>query len=138
MTQYKYKINGKNFEVTINSVSESNARVTVNGNLYEVEMVKEERPAETVYMRSDRKPGLQSEPAAQAQVDKSLRSPLPGTIIAIKVKVGDEVKEGQALAILEAMKMENEILAEHDGVVTDVHVEKGDCVLEGAVIVSIK
>ena len=70
-------------------------------------------------------------------MDKSLRSPLPGTILAIKVKVGDQVKEGQALAILEAMKMENEILSEHDGTVTAINVEKGDSVLEGAVIVSI-
>lgn len=138
MTQYKYKINGKEYEVTINSVSESNAQVTVNGNSYEVEMIKNANPVETVYTRPARAASQQSEGPSPSEIDKSLRSPLPGTILAIKVKVGESVKEGQPLAILEAMKMENEILSEHDGIVTEIHVEKGDNVLEGAVIVSIK
>lgn len=138
MTQYKYKINGKEYEVTIHSVSECNAQVTVNGTSYDVEMVKEEKPVQTVSSRPARPVSMQSEAAAPAAVDKSLRSPLPGTIIAIKVKVGDAVREGQTIAVLEAMKMENEILSEHDGTVTAVNVEKGDNVLEGAVIVSIK
>ena len=59
-------------------------------------------------------------------------------ILAIKVKIGDTVREGQPVAVLEAMKMENEILSEHDGIVTEIHVEKGETVLEGAVIVTIK
>lgn len=138
MTQYKYKINGKEYEVTINSVSESNAQVTVNGNSYEVEMIKDANPVETVYTRPARAASQPSAGPSPSEIDKSLRSPLPGTILAIKVKVGESVKEGQPLAILEAMKMENEILSEHDGIVTEIHVEKGDNVLEGAVIVSIK
>lgn len=138
MTQYKYKINGKEYEVTINSLSEDHADVIVNGTLYDVEMIKEEKSIETVSSRPVRQVSQQSEETAPVHVDKSLRSPLPGTILAIKVKVGDTVKEGQTIAILEAMKMENEILAEHDGVVTEINVEKGDNVLEGAVIVSIK
>lgn len=138
MTQYKYKINGKEYEVTINSVSENNVQVTVNGNSYEVEMIKEANPVETVCTRPSRTASQPSAGPSPSEIDKSLRSPLPGTILAIKVKVGESVKEGQPLAILEAMKMENEILSEHDGIVTEIHVEKGDNVLEGAVIVSIK
>jgi biotin carboxyl carrier protein len=64
-------------------------------------------------------------------------SPLPGVIIAVKVNVGDAVKAGQTVAVLEAMKMENDIQAECDGTVTAVKVAKGDSVLEGAVIVTI-
>lgn len=138
MTQYKYKINGKEYEVTINTVSENNAQVTVNGNSYEVEMIRDANPVETSYTQPARAASRQSEESTPSEIDKSLRSPLPGTILAIKVKVGEAVKEGQPLAILEAMKMENEILSEHDGTVTDINVEKGDNVLEGAVIVSIK
>ena len=68
---------------------------------------------------------------------KAVTSPLPGVIIAVKVNVGDAVKAGQVVAILEAMKMENEIQAESDGTVTAVNVAKGDSVLEGAAIVTI-
>ena len=66
-----------------------------------------------------------------------MTSPLPGVIIAVKVNAGDTVKAGQVVAILEAMKMENEIQAEQDGVITSVNVAKGDSVLEGATIVTI-
>jgi biotin carboxyl carrier protein len=62
---------------------------------------------------------------------------LPGVIIAVKVNVGDAVKAGQTVAVLEAMKMENDIQAECDGTVTAVKVAKGDSVLEGATIVTI-
>lgn len=137
MTQYKYRINGKDYEVTINSVSDGNAQVTVNGKAYQVEMVREEIPAENIVPAPVRAVSQRNHEPIAADVDKSLRSPLPGTILAIKVKVGDQVKEGQTLAILEAMKMENEILSEHDGTVTAINVEKGDSVLEGTVIVSI-
>jgi biotin carboxyl carrier protein len=135
MTSYKYKINGKEYEVTINSVSETNAQVTVNGASYEVEMIQEEKPQDPIYKR----PSIPAREAApHAEADKSLKSPLPGMILAIKVKVGDTVREGQPVAVLEAMKMENEILSEHDGTVTEIHVEKGETVLEGATIVTIK
>ena len=135
MTSYKYKINGKEYEVTINSVSETNAQVTVNGASYEVEMIKEEKPQDPIYKR----PSIPAREAApHAEADKSLKSPLPGMILAIKVKIGDTVREGQPVAVLEAMKMENEILSEHDGTVTEIHVEKGETVLEGATIVTIK
>ena len=135
MTSYKYKINGKEYEVTINSVSETNAQVTVNGASYEVEMIKEEKPQDPIYKR----PSIPAREAApHAEADKSLKSPLPGMILTIKVKVGDTVREGQPVAVLEAMKMENEILSEHDGTVTEIHVEKGETVLEGATIVTIK
>ena len=135
MTSYKYKINGKEYEVTINSVSETNAQVTVNGASYEVEMIQEEKPQDPIYKR----PSIPAREAApHAEADKSLKSPLPGMILAIKVKVGDTVREGQPVAVLEAMKMENEILSDHDGTVTEIHVEKGETVLEGATIVTIK
>lgn len=68
---------------------------------------------------------------------KVVVAPLPGVIIGLKVSVGDVVKAGQVVAVLEAMKMENDIQAEFDGTVTAVNVAQGDSVLEGAVIVMI-
>ena len=64
-------------------------------------------------------------------------SPLPGVIIEISVKEGQQVKAGQKVAILEAMKMENEIPAPKDGTITDIHVHKGDTLQEGDPVVTI-
>ena len=69
---------------------------------------------------------------------KSVTAPLPGVIIDIRVAAGDQIKAGQVIAILEAMKMENEIQAESDGTIISVHVGKGDSVLEGTAIVTIQ
>ena len=69
---------------------------------------------------------------------KNITSPLPGVIIEINVKVGDKVSEGQELAILEAMKMENSIEATCNGVVSKIHVSKGDSILEGVAIITIE
>ena len=75
-------------------------------------------------------------PAASG-AGKPVTSPLPGVIVDITVKVGDAVKAGQKVAVLEAMKMENDIEADHAGTVTAIHVNKGDSVLEGVPIVTI-
>lgn len=66
-----------------------------------------------------------------------IKSPLPGVITGIKVKIGDKVTTGQEVAYLEAMKMENAIEAENDGTVTDIFISKGDSVLEGSPIIKI-
>ena len=67
----------------------------------------------------------------------TIKSPLPGVISAIRVKVGDKVSVGQEVVVLEAMKMENSIEAEAYGIVKAIHVEKGDSVLEGEAIITI-
>ena len=69
---------------------------------------------------------------------EDIKAPLPGTMTAILVKPGDKVAEGQTVAILEAMKMENEIQAEFGGTVKEVNVSKGDSVLEGTTIVTLR
>ena len=143
MKTYKFKINGNEYNVEINSVEGSNASVTVNGTAYQVEL--ENAPAVPVQAApapvSSAPAPVQSAPAAPkpaaSGAGKALTSPLPGVIIAVKVNVGDAVKAGQEVAVLEAMKMENSIEATHDGTVTAIHVAKGDSVLEGAAVVTI-
>ena len=68
---------------------------------------------------------------------KAVVSPLPGVVVEVKVAAGDVVKADQTVAVLEAMKMENDILAECDGVVASVSVKDGDSVLEGAVLLTL-
>ena len=145
MKQYKFKINGNEYQVDVNSVSGNIADVTVNGTPYQVEMentsaapVQQAAPAAPAPAVTPVSAPQPAAPAAKpATGGKAVTSPLPGVIIAVKVNVGDAVKAGQVVAILEAMKMENEIQAESDGTVTAVNVAKGDSVLEGAAIVTI-
>ena len=145
MKTYKFKINGNEYNVAINSTEGKNVSVTVNGTAYQVEL--EEAPATAPVqapvaapVAAAPAPAAPAAPAAApapAGAGKAVTSPLPGVIIAVKVKVGDAVKAGQEVAVLEAMKMENSIEATHDGTVTAINVAKGDSVLEGAPIVTI-
>lgn len=75
-------------------------------------------------------------PAAGETAD-AMGAPMPGTMLKILVKVGDTVKENQPVMILEAMKMENEIVAPHDGTVTGIHVNQGDMVNPGQPLITI-
>lgn len=142
MKTYRFKINGNDYEVTVNTVEGGVADVTVNGTPYKVEMeiapaaASAVQTAPAVPVKQTVAP-VQAVPAPAAGAGKSLTSPLPGVIVSVNVNVGDVVKAGQTVAVLEAMKMENDIQAECDGTVTAVKVAKGDSVLEGAVIVTI-
>ncbi|MDR1809078.1 MAG: biotin/lipoyl-binding protein [Prevotella sp.] len=134
MKQFKYKINGKEYEVAVDKIEDAQAKVTVNGVSYDVELEKKE-VEETA-------PKIQRPAASPASKPSgasagSIKSPLPGIIVDIKVNVGDEVAKGQVVAILEAMKMENNITAPVAGKVTEIKVAKGDSVLEGVVILTI-
>lgn len=77
---------------------------------------------------------IEESTAASTSAD-SLASPMPATVIEVRVKAGDEVKEGQICCVLESMKMEINIRAGRDGIIGDVRVEKGKTVEEGAVLV---
>lgn len=145
MKQYKFKINGNDYNVAINSTNGNLADVTVNGVSYQVEM-ENSMPAAAPVQAAPQTSAPAPQPAAAAAPapaakpageGKAVTSPLPGVIIEVSVKEGDTVAAGQKVAVLEAMKMENEIQAEKAGVVTKIHVSKGDSVLEGASIVTI-
>ena len=131
----QYRINDIDYNVEINSYSGNKAEVTVNGVVYQVEIGSNDATSPVCLPSS-----VEVAPPASVAVLEEARpvcSPLPGVIIGVKVKKGDVVKAGQVVAILEAMKMENEIQAESDGIVTSVNVSQGDSILEGAPIVTI-
>lgn len=144
MKEYKFKINGKDFHVAVNGISGTKADVTVNGVNYDVELenavapVQQAAPVQTAPVApvaaAPQAPAAASAPATGGKV---ITSPLPGVIISVDVKEGSVVKRGQKVAVIEAMKMENDILADADGTVTAVHVSKGDTVAEDAKIVTI-
>ncbi|MCH5309415.1 MAG: acetyl-CoA carboxylase biotin carboxyl carrier protein subunit [Prevotella sp.] len=125
MKEYKYTINGNKYEVVVGDITDNIATLTVNGEEYTVEMEKEPEPEKP-------KPVVRPVvPSRPRQVDRNaLKAPLPGVITDIKVKEGDEVKEGDTLVVLEAMKMDNNLTAERDGKVTAVCVNVGETVME--------
>lgn len=141
MKTYKFTINGNTYEVAVNSVEGKTASVNVNGMDYQVELenAPAAAPAAAPKAPAAEQPAVQSPApaAAPAGAGEKVPSPLPGVIIEVSVKEGQAVKAGQKVAVIEAMKMENEIAAPKDGTVTAIHVNKGDSVLEGADIVTI-
>ena len=144
MKTYKFKIDGKDYCVTINGIEGKQADLTVNGVGYSVELENEvAAPAAPAAPAPVQAAPAQAAPAPAAPAKTpsgpavTVHSPLPGVIISIDVKEGQAVKKGQKVAVLEAMKMENEIQAEADGTVTAILVQKGDSVLEGAEILKL-
>ena len=140
MKEYKFKIGGKDYQVQILGVEGRNASVTVNGVPYQVELDEDAAPAAAPVQAPAKavapSPAPEATPAP-ATGGKAVCSPLPGVIISVDVTVGQAVKKGQKLAVLEAMKMENEIQADCDGTVASILVSKGDSVLEGAEILKL-
>lgn len=141
MKEYNYKIKGAPYNVKINGIEENIAKVEVNGIAFDVELEKPvAQPKPVVRAVAAPVKTIEAPKAAQEAVEagvSAVRAPLPGTINDIKVTVGQAVKKGETLVILEAMKMENNIEADCDGTVKEVKVRKGDSVLEGDVLVVI-
>lgn len=137
MKEYKFKINGKEYNVAVNGIEGKIADVNVNGVNYSVELENEVSPAVQAAPAAKEAAAAPAAAPKPAGAGKVIASPLPGVIISVDVKEGQSVARGQKVAVIEAMKMENEILAECDGTVTAIHVAKGDSVLEGANIVTI-
>lgn len=155
MKEYKYSINGNEYTVAIIDLDGNTAAVEVNGTSYKVDILGEglniapapkatpvASPAPQVVAPA---PVATPAPAPQAVTPapaaptsgKPILSPLPGVILEVKVNVGDQVKAGQTVAVLEAMKMENNINAEADGTVVAIKVNKGDSIPEGSEILVI-
>ena len=141
MKEYKYTINGNKYEVAIGDIVENIATITVNGEEFKVEMEKEPEPEKKVVV----KPAASAAgatpadtPAAKVNTGNALKGPLPGVVVEVKVAVGDEVKAGDTVVVLEAMKMANNLEAENDGKVTAVLVKEGDSVMEDTPLVVIE
>lgn len=144
MKEYKYKINGNDYKVAVGDIDHNIAQVEVNGVPYRVEL--EEKKSAPVVIKSV-KPSQAPRTETGAKVitkptvktgQSAVKAPLPGVIVDIKVKVGDTVEPSTVVAILEAMKMENNINAGKSGVVKAINVNKGDSVLEGNDIIIIE
>lgn len=145
MKKFKFTIQGNKYDVQILNVEENIAEVEVNGAVYSVEvdkvisqsktpkLVRQNAVPSTESAKSEHRTSAPSDPKGTGLV----RSPLPGVILNINVKEGETVKVGTKLLLLEAMKMENNINADKEGIIKSIKVKAGDSVLEGDVLIEI-
>ena len=144
MKEYNFKINGNSYKVAVNSIDNGVATVSVNGTDYKVEMDDHTtkpatpKPVVPAVAPATYQAKPQSKPAAPVSKGTDVKSPLPGTILELKVNEGDQVKEGQVVMVLEAMKMENNIDATCSGVVKKIAKHPGDSVMEGETLLKIE
>jgi biotin carboxyl carrier protein len=142
MKNFKFKIDNRTYTVDIENINGNLATVNVNGVLYEVEVDKKLKTAKPVMPRKDFVPPTSSAPSIVKPVTSGngntiIRSPLPGKVINISVKVGDKVTVGQTVICIEAMKMENNIRTDKEGVVKAIHVETDAIVIGGDALLQI-
>lgn len=141
MKEYKYKINGTEYTVGVGNIDNNTVEVEVNGKAYSVELEKSAivaAPKVNAVKPADAPAAAPAAKPAASTGGKAVKAPLPGTIVDITVKVGDKVEPTTVIAVLEAMKMENNINAGMSGVVKSISVNKGDSVLDGTDILVIE
>jgi biotin carboxyl carrier protein len=149
MKDYKLTIHGQEFNVRVENINDASteATVVVNGVEYKVG-IEGVKPTKVSKPQVSRIPenapnnptpstAISSKPAAVSTSGTRVPCPLPGTVLSIKVAVGDTVSAGQTLMVLEAMKMENNIDATTSGVVKEICVQTGASVMEGDTLIII-
>lgn len=141
MKEYKYTINGTEYEVAIGDIVDNIADVTVNGETFKVEMEPEPEEEKKPVIKPVAQPAAAEEKTADTSnvnTADAVKAPLPGVVIEIKVAVGQEVKQGDTVIVLEAMKMANNLEANKDGKVTAICVKQGESVMEDTPLVVIE
>jgi biotin carboxyl carrier protein len=136
MKNFKFAIDGKDYDVEVLSLDGNIARLKVNGTGYNVEIKRDIRSDKTpIVVRSSAKEPQKDIEKKTGGAKTNVKSPLPGIIVSIFVSVGETVSKNQRLFSLEAMKMENEIKAERDGIITSIKVIPGQSVLQDEIII---
>ena len=125
MKKFRVRVNGKSYEVEVEEIAGGAPRLQPGSNL---------KPLPPPAPESARKSPAGPAPASG---EIQVKSPMPGTILAINVREGDSVTQGQALLVLEAMKMENEIPSPIDGTITSIMVKKEELVSTGDILLTL-
>lgn len=132
--QYKITVNGKLYDVLVEEVGE------ILGDVQASKTISTFINTDNANTNNNNEKQISNKPQDSIPIDEnaiSIKAPMPGTILSFNVSVGDTVSEGQVLAILEAMKMENELVSPASGKVKSIHVEKGSSVVENQIILQI-
>jgi len=135
MKNFKFLIKGKKYDVNVISLDGNVAKLKVNDEDYVVEIERAVKPNKTpIVVRSSVKEPHKEIEKKTGGPKTEIKSPLPGIIVKLFVKTGEQVSKNQKLFSLEAMKMENEIKAERDGIIAGIKVTEGQSVLQDEVI----
>ncbi|HHU01305.1 MAG: biotin/lipoyl-binding protein [Bacteroidota bacterium] len=140
MKKFDFTINGNRYAVDIKDIEDNIAQVEVNGTIYEVEIHREVKQSKTPrLMRPAVKHSYGEEAFKKKEgVTPVVKAPLPGSVLRINVKEGDEVNRGDILLVMEAMKMENNIYSELKGRIKSIKVQPGQTVLQGDILMEIE
>lgn len=130
MRKFMINVNGKSYEVEVEEIKDGVAAAPAPAAPRAAAPAPAAKPAPAAAPA----PKPAAAPAAVPAGASTVTAPMPGTILSINVKAGDTVKKGQVLCILEAMKMENEIMSGADGTIASVNVSQGDSVSTGQVL----
>ena len=140
MKKFKFTIRGNDYDVEIKDFEDGIAKLEVNGTLYKVEVEKESIVQKTPVLR--RPAMVKSKDTHKIKKTEGnifkVKAPLPGNILQIFVKPGDAVKKEDPLMLYEAMKMENKLLSEKEGIVKSINVRVGDSVLQEDVMIELE
>ena len=139
MKKFKFTINGNEYAVDVLEIEDNICKLEVNGTPYTVEIEKKVKSSKTPTIvrpvaKEISKPEIDKKESGSAH---PITAPLPGVVMEVNVNPGDIIKKGQLLMVMEAMKMENKVLSDRNGVVESVRVSKGDSVLQGDVLLEI-
>jgi len=141
MKKYQFEINGNTYDVRINSFEDDIVDLEVNGTQYQVNLKKEIKTPKTPKLVRSKTPSpstKDNKPLTRKGTLSSIKAPLPGKILTLLVKEGDSVNKNDKLLTMEAMKMENNILSDVEGVVKSIKVTPGDVVLQDDVLLEIE
>ncbi len=133
MKKFKFKIDGSVYEVLINEIEQNIAEIEVNGTPFTVEIEKQDKVS-SMNRKAAGKVALIKTPS-RSVVASAIKAPLPGNVVKILVSNGQNVKRGDVLLTMESMKMENNILAEHDGIIRHIHVQPGQSVMQDDLLI---
>jgi len=146
--KYNISVKEQAFEIEVGEIRQGMARVNVNGTDYDVKINHDPvaappQPVMPAATLPHRTPAASAAPSQRAMTappapapevlsgGNAVKAPMPGLILDVQVKIGDSVKAGQTVIIMEAMKMENSITVKIDGTVKEIHVQKGAQVMTG-------
>lgn len=142
MKKFTFSIKGHEYEVELLKYEDNLAKIDVNGTIYKVEVQKEVKQSKTPKLVRQEIQTKRQDSKIKKAITKThgheVKCPLPGNIMQVFVKNGDQVKLGDKLVMYEAMKMENTIVAEKDGLVKNLGVQPGDSVLQDEKLMEIE
>lgn len=138
MKSYTITVNGAAYEVTVEENTSNNKNSFLNAQIPVTPNTVATKPAEIVEEKSI----ITSEPKNEIKGEQTagsikIEAPMPGKIVAVKGSIGQKMKRGDVLFVLEAMKMENEIVVPEDGTVVSIHSASGDAVEAGVLLATL-